>query len=551
MIQAPSAAPRSRSAIECALALALGGVAVLLALALAGSQFQPGQNSDLLWPQVYAHSLIDPAHPLSGWKFGSATFWFPDDVIFLPLYWLCGSSGFNYPLYTVAIYLLIGITLAWSLAAAGVEQTRATLAGFLALEVVLLGQIIPGQARWLWLVGIPGRHGGNLATGFALVALTLGAARSSRWSRARTCATITLMTFGLLSDALLVFHWIIPLAVALGWLARRQAALKPIFVGFLRRAGIALGLCLLVRGGLALAQWFLFYRLARDWPLPASVGQTLTQFFADFTQHGLLASLWLFGLLAAAALFAATKILRTQYKVAAAVPIRLALLTGLGSLALAWATPMITLYWHDADSFRYLLNWLVVPAWMLALWICVNPDRARWLPGLALAAGLLGAIYALPKIDRAKLIISRPPEALALRDYCTQHHLREGLADFWNAQLLRVEWDFQGPDLGQIRDRDFVYFWCNNAFDYFPAREDGRGLRQPNPQFVILNGLDQAGLTTWLGGGTLQVETLGPFSIALLTPEQSRRAGELITSQVEDALHGRRAEWLKSQLAPP
>jgi hypothetical protein len=153
------------------LALALAGVTVLLALALAGGQFQSGQNGDLLWPQNYAHDLTDPAHPISGWKFGSATFWFPDEVIFQPLYWLCGNSGLNYPLFTVAIYLLMGAMMSWSLAAAGVERTRAALAGFLTLDVVLLGQAIPGHARWLWLVGVPGRHGGNLVSGFALLAL--------------------------------------------------------------------------------------------------------------------------------------------------------------------------------------------------------------------------------------------------------------------------------------------------------------------------------------------------------------------------------------------
>jgi hypothetical protein len=359
------------------------------------------------------------------------------------------------------------------------------------------------------------------------------------------------MSLGLLSDALLIFHWMIPLALALGWQTRRVPALRPVCSGFFRRAGIAVGLCVVMRVGLETAQWFLFYRLARDWPLPKLIGQTLAQFFDDFTHHGLFASQWIFGLLATAALFVVVRGLRKNEAGPADVAVKIAWATGLMGLALGWVVPMVTIYWRDPDSFRYLLNWLVVPAWMLALWICVNPHRARWLPSAAVVVGLLGTLIAGPRLDRSKLILSHPPEALALRDYCAQHDLREGLADFWNAQPLRVEWDFQGPILGQIRDQDFTYFWCNNAFDYFPAREDGRGLRRPAPQFVILNGLDRASLTTWLGGSALHIEAVGPYAVALLSPEQSKRATDLIYAQVEDALRGRRAEWLNSQLDQP
>jgi hypothetical protein len=542
---------RGPGAAQRWLALALAGVAGLLALALAARQFQPELNSDLLWPQIFAHDLADPSHPLSGWKFGSATFWFPDDGIFLPLYWLGGDSGWNYPLYTVAIYWLLGAMMAWSLAAAGVERTRAALAGFLALDVVLLGQVIPGHAHWLWLVGIPGRHGGNLATGFALLALTLGAARLGGWSRWRTVAAVGVMTLGLLSDALLLFHWIIPLALALGWQARRASALKPVFTGFLRRGALALGLGLTARMTLAFTQWFLFYRLARDWPLPTLIGQTFSQFFGDFIHHGLFTSQWMFGVLAVAAILAAVDGLRSCGKSPMDITARVAFATGLFGLALGWAAPLAGIYWHDLDSFRYLLNWLVAPAWMLALWICTNPARARWLPGAALAAAVLGAALAVPRIDPAKLVFSHPPEALALRDFCAQQGLSEGLADYWSGDLLQVEWDFDGPSLGQIREQDFTYFWCNNVFDYFPSTADGRGLRPPAPQFVILNGLDRARVAEWLGGSPLQIKEVGPYSVALLSPEQKRRASELITTQAEAALQGHRADWLKKQLTQP
>ncbi len=542
--------PRPAGTAGLLLAFALVVATVLLVLALASVEFQPTLNSDYLLAHVFAHGLGDPVHPVSGWKFGSTAFWFPDYVIYLPLYELCGNSGWSYPLYAVVIFLLLGATMAWSLAAAGVQKTWAAIAGFLALDVILLGQFIPGHAPWLWELGIPAYHGGNLVNGFALLAITLTVVRNGQWSRGYSISVVAWMTLGLVSNALLLFHWMVPLAFALGWQSRRTPALRAVSAGFMRRAALALGLALSLQAVFAATGWFLFYRLFREWPLPTLVWGSLTQFFTDFFAHGLFRSQWLFWTLAAAAALVAAHGLRTRKENPPNAATQVAFTAVLGGLALAWATPIAAIYWHDATSFRYLLNWLVAPAWLLTLWLCAKPSRTRWLAIATPAMVLLGAVLAIPRIEAAKLVFPNSPEALALRDYCAQRGLREGLADYWTGHSLNVAWDFNGPSLSNVRDKDFAYFWGNNVFTYFPAAVNQPGLRRPAPQFVLLRGLDREILTQWLGDGPLHIEKAGSYDIALLSAEQTRRAGELITAQAEDALQGRRAQWLNSQLPP-
>jgi hypothetical protein len=284
--------------------------------------------------------------------------------------------------------------------------------------------------------------------------------------------------------------------------------------------------------------------------LPNRVSQTVSQFFADFFQNGLFASQWLFWLFMASALVLLSARGRFWRKESARTPPGIAVVTATLGLALAWVVTMAAIYWHDVMSFRYLLNWVVVPAWLLALGLCLQPNLRRWTTHLAAVAGMLGITLSLGKLETEKMVFPRPAGAQVLRDYCLKNNLSEGLADYWSEYYLRVVWDFAGPRLSQIREKDFTYFWCSNAFDNFPPAPDGRGLRLSAPQFVVLNGLDRAQIATWLGGGPLRSEMVGPYEIARLTPEQMSRAAVLVTDQSKEILAGPRAHWLETQLPP-
>jgi hypothetical protein len=522
---------------------------VALALALACDHFQADLNSDLLWPQVFVHDLGDPLHPVAGWTFGSATFWLPDYLLFLPLYWICGNSGLGYPLYVMLNFLLTGAMMSWALTAVGIEKKRALLAGFLAVNIALLTQFLPGHGGWLWLLGIPCDHGGSVPTGFAIMALVLGAARAGRWSRRRSLATVVVLALALAEDSLTLVHWVAPVGLALAWQAWRARELRPVFWGFVVRAGLALAFAVTQRITLAFAQVFFFSKLLQYPPTPAYIWESFSHFINNFFAGGVFTGHWLLWILGAAGIVAALDGLRPLREVDDVK--RVALLAGLLSLLFAWMAPIATVYWVNPTSIRYLLNWLVLPAWLVALRFVDNPRSIRWLPRLAIFTTVLGMVFSSPRISTDKMFFPHPPGAEALEAFCARHDLREGLADFWHTHLLAAEWRFGGPRVGNIADDFFPCFWCNNAFDYFPAAENDRGLVRPAPQFIILDGLDPQHVAQWVGGSTLTVAHVGGYSVAILTPEQTERAGERIYTQTLDLLQGRRADWLKAQLPPP
>jgi hypothetical protein len=543
---APSPVPPVRG--QFWLAFALVAATVGLSLSLACDNFQPRLDSDLLWPQVFAHDLGDPHHPVSGWMFGSATFFFPDYAIFLPLKWLCGDSGLNYPLYVVAIYLLTGAAMARSFVALGQPLARATIGGFLVVNAALLGQFLPGHGAWLWLLGIPCDHGSIVPTGFALLALTLGAARAGQWTHWRALVTTVLLALGLASNSLLLVHWVGPLFLALAWQARRTPALRRVLYGFVAQAAIGVVFSLALRLVFTAKQWFFFAPLLQYPPTPANVWKSFSHFAQSFLLDGVLTGNWMLWLLALAGIIAAWRGLRPCDNEEHDPVKRLALITGLLSLAAACAAPIATVYWVNPHSIRYLLNWLVLPGWLLVLRWEGRPNFVRWLPTLAATGAAAGLALSLPRIASDKLFFPRPDEEL--QAFCERHHFTQGLADFWHSHLLNVEGRFAAPHLSEVAD-DFVpVFWCNNVFDYFPMAENGRGLAPPAPQFVILDGLSPQHVLPYLVRGTVQIAQVGPYHIAVLTPEQSRQAGERLATQAKMMLQGRRAEWLETQLVP-
>ncbi len=550
----PAAMPAPRATFWLALALVVA--AGLLALALAANNFQARLDSDLLWPQIFLHDLHDPNHPVAGWSFGSATFWFPDYLSLLPLYWLCGNSGLGYPLYITLQFLLTGAMMAWALAATGIAWRKAAVAAFVVVNLVLLTQFIPGHDGWLWLLGIPCDHGGDVPVGFALLALVFGAIRSRTWGRGRTIAYLIICGLGLVADAITLVHWLAPVGIALAWQAWRAKELRPAWWGFVGRTGLALAFTAAVRLGFSSTQTFFFSSFLQYAPTPQNVGKSFRHFLDGVFHCGVFTDHWVLWLLAVAGIGIALGALRQTTSDEREPVRRIAYQAGLLSLLFAFLAPFATVYWINEHSIRYLLNWLMLPGWLLALRVCRWSQSPRWLPGLAAATALAGIAFAVPQIKSEKLFLPEPQGAEELRKFLAANNLHEGLAGFWQMYLLEAEWRFEGPRLGNIADDFYPCFWCNNAFDYFPAAPGGRGPRAPPaPQFIILDGndpahpgLDPQPLLGWLHSEKLRVVHVGGYTVALLTPEQTKLAGEQITQAAKILLQGRRDQWLETQL---
>ena len=530
----------------CSLVLLLAAAVVIQVLALATDYFQSSLNSDYLLAEIFSRALSDPNYPISGWKFGSAGFFFPDYFLYLPSRALVGDEGLAYPVYAVVVFLLLGTTMAWSLAAAGVEQKRAVLSAGVTLLGLLLLQYAPGHGDWLWRMGVPAYHGGTLVCGFALLALVLGAVRSG-WTRARSVSVVALVALGGLSNALLLVHWLAPMILVWGWEACDNVTLKVGWRHLLGLSTVGIGLIVGVRGSLALAEFFFFAPLVRDWPTPSAIWQTVSVFVESVTSGAVWRNQWAFWLvLVAAIVVVAARRGGPRSGGRQETAIRIATRTAWIGMLLAWFVIMVAAAWKDGTNLRYLLNWFVVPAWLLALHVARLPRRLPLAP--LVVAVSIGAIFVGGlRVEPRRLVLPTNAEAAELRAYLEAHQLREGLADYWHGHLLSALWRFEGPRLSHVRDKDFAYFWCNNAFGFFPTREEG-GLGHPAPQFVLLAGLERARLQAWLGGEPLQIDHVAGYDVAVLTTGQSGRAGELIEAQARQLLVGRRARWLDARL---
>ena len=525
--------------------------AAALVLRLASVRFQADLNSDQLIPQMFFQDLMESSHPISGWVYGAATFWFPDYPLFGALQALTGMSGLAFPLYSAIMLVGLGLAMGWAFDEAGLREGRGWLAGMVVLNGLLWCQYVPDHGNWLWRAGWPAYHGGTVMNGFLVLALVLRAVRLGGWTRGRRIALIAVMTAGLLSNALIFFHWILPAGLVLAWQGRRG----PAEGGFARQYGLvvlqAFAAMAAVRAGLWLAECFFYEPLVREWPRPDRIVATIGRFWENMTTGGLFMRQWIFWLLAPCAVIAACGWLRERQAGRPVPekpdPAQVALAAGILGLVVAWLMPMLTLYWMDKGGDRYMMNWIFVPAWMLALIFFGKVPQVRLrIVSVLLAIG--GLVTALPHVERSALEFPRPAGAEALKAFCKERGLTQGVGDYWSCHYLTAVWRHEGPLLGNVFRNGGCYFWCNNVFGYFPPGETGRGLARPEIQFVVMERLNRALLQKRVGG-ELEIATVGGYEIAVLTPFQRERASEGVVIDANHFLgNSRRGQWLKSQL---
>lgn len=166
-------------------------VVALLALHLHAINFHRYLNSDFLIAYQFAQDLLREAYPLDGWSFGSATFLFPDYLVFVPLVAFFGNSGLSYLGYAFAMALLLG-------AALGLAFHRSSALGFLKSWVwgnlvcglTLLLQFLPGHELTVYRLVIPAYHGSCQILGIVILALFLGSLIENRPLRGTEKAAI-------------------------------------------------------------------------------------------------------------------------------------------------------------------------------------------------------------------------------------------------------------------------------------------------------------------------------------------------------------------------
>lgn len=516
---------------------------VAQSLALTTARFQATLNSDYLLAHIFSRELFVTPYPVSGWKFGMGSFAFPDYALYLPWFAIFGDTGFSYAAYAATLWCAYFAAFAWALRAAGAGRLASLTASGVALNLLLATRLLPGAyADRLWQLSIPAYHGGNLLLELCVFALIFGAVRTGRWPRASLWILGAVTALGVFSNAQLLLHVLLPVGGLLWFAARKKLFPENLFSKYLRVVGLGVGVAIAMRAALSVAEVFFFASLFKEWPLPWLIWAKLLKFIGDFRTE-LFAETPAIWCVAAGAVVVGLVMLararRDRDAVKAFVPAAVLL-----TLVAILATPIAAVYWKNSGSARYLLPWFVLPSWLLAHVALRVSGGLRPVLGFAgVVVIAVAGVVAVPQARRSAMEFPRPPEALSLRDWLRANNLRSGLCHFWENHLLQTEWGYDGPRLSNIRDKDFCEFWCNNAFAYFPLRDGAYA--HPEVDFVILNHLDVGILRERLGGDFTPVQ-VGPYAVVKLSPEQARRASELVETLSLRFLAGRRAARVKN-----
>ena len=208
------------------------------------------------------------------------------------------------------------------------------------------------------------------------------------------------------------------------------------------------------------------------------------------------------------------------------------------------------------SNIRYLFNALVLPVVGLVLAITRSwPDR--WRPpasaGWSFATCCFVAGGLAFRFQPADWRLEPHPGLPRLGGLIARHHLHQGLAGYWEANLL------DGLDethpLNALLADGHPYFWCNNAFWYFaPPAPDGR-LRWPVYDFILTAGLDREAVRARFGAPE-EVVTEGAWEVFIYDAAGQERirsllAAEVVTKLGPARLRGLRPAFGQTDVASP
>lgn len=536
--------------------LAALAVVVVQAMALVTRYFQPWLDGDYLLPERFAADVLAGVHPLSGWTLSSSPYLFPDFALSLAWRLLLGGGPLM-PGYVVMSYTGLALLAGWSLRRATGPDHEPWLLGAVLVNVLLAWQGAADHARWLWWLGVATFHGGAVLLGLAQFALWSGPAETVPGRGRRTLAT-GLLFLGLASDTLLLTQFVVPLGAALFLTAPRPRWSSPRLRAFGTAVLIALALVALLRAGLALAGWWNFPRVVRYAPTPAAVVEAGGQMLSDFAGPIAAAVPGFLLLLVAGISGAAWLTWRLLSAVRTRQPgpgkfvihymtslppgadrarVQAGWFAGL-CLASTLALPVLSVYWRNPQSGRYLLPCLVIPLW----WLLTLLPVARWrrpLVAVLVAGALAGlAAWRAPQVDFKAWTWPYPARVadLELRLQAGGH--TRGLADFWHTNYLNAV-SRTGLRLNQMRPDGRVQFWGNNAFHHFETDGPDAPLRAPRYTFILVNGLDAAALRAKFGDPASTLATDGGHEVWLYDDAGARRLSALVDQEVRAFLGDR------------
>jgi hypothetical protein len=529
-------------------------------------------SSDFLTPYFFCSDLLTGRYPISGWTLSASPFFVPDLVLLGTLLGAFGQNGFAYGLFTLLYYLaLFGLIAACVKTVIG-RAGPAFLASLVLGSVFLALRFLPGHALYLWWIGAPFCHGGIFLLGFGYLWMLSAGLRRAKIGGI-PLGLFGLGLIGLVSDTLFLFQVLLPASVALLLGRRRHAG----FARWLKwQSGCALAALLgwQIFKLLCLWQnWFYFTRILRIVPTPSHQWHSVSQFLSALPY--LLSHGWAFALLAVCA---ATWLLSSKHLEpggGARDGVDRALLDFyrvfcVASLLIMLPLPLLSCLWRDENNIRYLWNWLVFPGFLLALIVAVRwlgergatrkvregedafastrdacatrqehvaRFRLRQWP-IAAAAVIFLVCFggALVRLRREPLEFPYPDDVAKLDTILQERGLKFGLAEYWDAKYITAL-SHAGAELRQIRANGDLYFWDNNAFEYYEPVSNGT-LVWPAYQYILTNALDKQAVTH-VFGEPVEKQSAGRYQVWIYSETGQRRIRELLEPVVRQKL-GRR-----------
>jgi hypothetical protein len=474
-------------------------VAVLGALFLFARQRVVSVDSDDLSFLIYARDLCGSGYRLTDWRWCDSFYWFPDQLIFLPLSLLARNPLHAYVAYTMVLFGLIVLT-AVPLYARLHPGSRKLLA-FTALYALLLLFLVYGQRGFVrhamfWI----GWHGGVLVPGSLFVILALWQARpgASLW----VWPVIGCLAWlACLSDRLFVPQFAAPAVAGWLWLTLRRRT------GFFRGLGLAASSGLACYGAILTQQALTSLGWIHTRTMPpatwaerrANLKKLVLELVPDMFDRTPFNMLILFVALTLCAGFlgAAWRHRKTEASEEEDGLARdrewMAIFYPLSVLASLLAPVWVGLP-SQMETNRFFYS-LVVPGALLVLgWLLQVVPRLETPRPALLTAGLVAFLLAMTAGElwpaymswrTQPLKLSERGEAMALRAALQRHPLHCGYAGFWETKVLELA----HPDhrASQLQPDGRIFPWLTNMARYFVRSGSGQGRDIPHYDYLFLS----------------------------------------------------------------
>ncbi len=524
--------------------LILGTLLTLgLILNLFGSAFRKWVNSDALYPHTFIQEWLSGTYPIDAWNFGSATFLFPDYLIYGALLLVFGDGGITYPIFAAINGMLLGAACGyafWKLTS--LRATTAFAIGYYTISAILALHYLEHHDFFLYQILLPGFHGSSLILGiFTASALINSCLEKRKLDHSKTGFLLVIGALGLYSNTLLLTQFLVP------WLATFA-----IYTFFIDRDDRVLFwnhtklICAIV--GIVVFVRFIQYAFSfwdhaaifRHIPYPTAIWKCLLQFATDFKAR-VLPQLWAFwtiyAILIATAFFGYKNADFGKRNRRMGIISMFVILSVFSGIAL----PILSLYWNNYYNSRYFLNLAILPIIaIVAIFLNRNlflskQAKLTAIPIVIFEMVIILSLFSKTTSHKENFVFDYSEQIAEYDKIVSENEWKLGLCQYWYSHLYNVIGKADAQ-LNHVREDGSAYFWCNNSYWYFGNgnKTDQSMLEFPDYDFVLMNQLDREAILQKYGQPNRIVN--GEFNTFFVYEEENSKLRQTLLPAIASRL---------------